>query len=260
MSEIKKSVKTIQSVHRALDILEFLVGSGDGQKLSLITEHCGLNKTTAFHIIKTLESRGYLEQSPDSLRYKTGGKLFEIAMSAYRNINLNQICQPHLEQLLDRFNETAGVYHYTKVDGVMRALCIHYMESTHPVKVSLSIGRRLPLFCTAVGRMYLSALKGELLKQTLISESMEHFTDATTTDRDTLCRKLKEARGESYCIEREEYEEGVVNVAVPIYKYSGRVIASICITIPAQRAEQGRLEEMVSAMKPISRELSSLPL
>ena len=75
MDNLEKNVKTIQSVHRALDILEFAVFSGNGQKLSTITEHCHLNKTTAFHLIKTLEARGYLEQSPDTLSYKTGGKV-----------------------------------------------------------------------------------------------------------------------------------------------------------------------------------------
>ena len=74
MDNLEKNVKTIQSVHRALDILEFAVFSGNGQKLSTITEHCHLNKTTAFHLIKTLEARGYLEQSPDTLSYKTGGR------------------------------------------------------------------------------------------------------------------------------------------------------------------------------------------
>lgn len=55
-----KPVKTIQSVHRALDILEFLVEKGDGQRLSSIADYCHLNKTTAFHLLKTLETRGYI--------------------------------------------------------------------------------------------------------------------------------------------------------------------------------------------------------
>ena len=108
MDNLEKNVKTIQSVHRALDILEFAVFSGNGQKLSTITEHCHLNKTTAFHLIKTLEARGYLEQSPDTLSYKTGGKVFELASKAYQNINLTTICQPYLEQLVSEFNETVG--------------------------------------------------------------------------------------------------------------------------------------------------------
>ena len=73
MDNLEKNVKTIQSVHRALDILEFAVFSGNGQKLSTITEHCHLNKTTAFHLIKTLEAREmyklkYLHRSPSSLQ------------------------------------------------------------------------------------------------------------------------------------------------------------------------------------------------
>ena len=257
MEQTQKNVKTIQSVHRALDILEFLIFSGDGQRLSAITEHCGLNKTTAFHLIKTLEARGYLEQSPDSLSYKTGGKVFELALKAYQNINLTQICQPYLEQLSDQFNETAGVFHYSKIDGRMQTLCTSYLESTHPVKVSVTLGKWLPLSSTAVGRLYLSCLPDDVLEETL---QQEHYSPASEKERKHLYEQIAEAKKKGYCIEREEYEEGVVNLAVPIYKYSGRAIASICITMPSQRADQNRLQEMISAMKPISKAISALPL
>lgn len=257
MEQEQKNVKTIQSVHRALDILEFLIFSGDGQRLSAITDHCGLNKTTAFHLIKTLEARGYLEQSPDSLSYKTGGKVFELALKAYQNINLTQICQPYLEQLSSQFNETVGVFHYSKIDGRMQTLCTSYVESTHPVKVSVTLGKWLPLACTAVGRLYLSCLSPESLEEAL---QLENYIPATEDDRKKLYVKLADAKRHGYSIEREEYEEGVVNLAVPINKYSGRAIASICITMPSQRASQNRLKEMAAAMKPISRAVSALPL
>lgn len=257
MDNLEKNVKTIQSVHRALDILEFLISSGDGQRLSSITEHCDLNKTTAFHLIKTLESRGYLEQSPDSLYYKTGGKVFELALKAYQNINLTQICQPYLEQLADQFNETVGVFHYSKIDGRMQTLCTSYVESTHPVKVSVSLGKWLPLSCTAVGRVYLSCLSKSAFEEAL---HLENHSPTDENDCMKLYDEVAKVKKQRFCIEREEYEEGVVNLAVPIYKYSGRAIASICITMPSQRAGQNRIKEMVAAMKPISKEISALPL
>ena len=76
--------KRIQSLDRALDIVELLIETGDGVKLSEIAAATGLNKTTAFHLIKTLEDRGYVEQSPDTLKYKTGYKMFENASRLYR--------------------------------------------------------------------------------------------------------------------------------------------------------------------------------
>lgn len=257
MENIEKNVKTIQSVHRALDILEFVVFSGNGQKLTTITEHCGLNKTTAFHLIKTLETRGYLEQSPDTLSYKTGGKVFEVASKAYQNINLTTICQPYLEQLASHFNETVGVYHYSKINGLTQVLCTSYVESTQPVRVSVTVGKWLPLLHTAAGYIFLSSLSTDMLKEILFSEGHELLSDSEFC---SLAKDLQNIHTSGYCIESEEYDDGVVNIAVPIYKYTGRPIAAICMSMPVQRAKKETLDEVISKMKSISREISSLPL
>jgi len=257
---MEKQVKNIQSVHRALDILEYVINSGDGKKLSEITEHCGLNKTTAFHIIKTLEGRGYIEQSPDSLKYKTGGKLFTLSHNAYQKVNLNQICQPHMERLVQAFNESVCLYHYARIDQRIEGLCIYYLDSDNPVRISVSIGRWVPLYCTAVGKLYLSGLREDRLTEELATQSFESLTQHTVRTCDELREQLVSVRRQGCCVEREEYEEGVVNIAVPIYKYSGRVIAAICITLPTQRATQELVQSMQEMMLPMSRELSALPL
>lgn len=259
MENEEKKVKNIQSIHRALDILEFLVDSGDGKKLSEITEHCGLNKTTAFHLIKTLEARNYIEQSPDSLKYKTGGKLFSMGLTAYKNINLNKIFQPYMEQLLNRFNETVSLYHYCRMSSGMKGLCISFMESDNPVHVSVSVGKQIPLARTAAGKLYLSALTEERLAETLGQEEADP-SSSPLPEPEILKNQLDRIRQDRYCIERGEYEDGVVNIAVPVYKYSGRVMAAICISIPEQRASDELLNDMCRAMLPISEELSSLSL
>lgn len=257
MSKEIKTIKTIQSVHRALDILEYLVTKGDGEKLAAIAENCGLNKTTAFHLIKTLELRGYLEQSPDSLYYKTGGKMFELSLKAYQNINLNVYCQPYMEKLVEEFNETVGLYHFAKINGHTQSLCTLCMESTLPVKVSFTLGKWTPLSCTAYGKLYLSRLNGQALEDAL---AQDECPEPLRPARDILNLQFSEARKNSYVIEREEYEEGVVNIAVPIYKYTGRVIAALCTAVPVQRAENSRLENIVRVMRKMSAELSAIPL
>ncbi len=253
MANEKKEPKNIQSVHRALDILEYLIESGDGRKLSEIAESCGLNTTTAFHIIKTLESRNYIEQSPDSLKYKTGGKMFSLSLKTYRNVNLTRLFQPYIEQLSHSFGETVSLFHYCKIASGMKGLCVYALESENPVHVSVSIGKLVPLSNTAVGKLYLSALSEENLTETLASE----LEDPSLPE---LRRQISDVGLKQYCVEFGEYEKDIINVAVPIYKYSGRVVASICISIPIHRAKEDRISEMVKAMLPISKELSALPL
>lgn len=83
-------VKTIQSVDRALDILECLCLK-NSYKLGDLAEACSLNKTTAFHILKTFEARGYVEKSYDTQVYKLGWKGFELFAGLYQNIDVKPI-------------------------------------------------------------------------------------------------------------------------------------------------------------------------
>lgn len=258
METEKKQTKNIQSIHKALDILEFLVQSGDGQKLSTIASHCGLNKTTAFHIVKTLEARGYIEQSPDSLKYKSGGALFALGTSLYKNVNLTPICKPYMEQLYSAFHETVSLYHYSRLGNSKQALCVYFIESDYPVRATVSVGKWQPLYCTAVGKLYLAALSKDALGKALADTPIEALTPHTVNSREALEAQLREIKSNTVCMEREEAEEGVVNIAVPIFKYSGRVLCAICVTIPIQRATEGRLQEISAAMLPVSQALSAL--
>ncbi|MCI8453110.1 MAG: IclR family transcriptional regulator [Lachnospiraceae bacterium] len=261
MENGKKSPQTIQSIQRSLDILEFLVEHGSGQKLVSIAEACGLNKATAFHIIKTLELRGYIEQSPDSLKYKLGGKLFELATKSYQRIDMNKICEPYMAEFIDRFNETIAVYNYAAIHGEMKALCTDFKESSLPVRVLLSTGKWLRLYASAPGRLYLSAYDDRRLDEYFDALGpLEKITAQTITQRTVLLEKIAACRQDRYCVEQEEYEPGVVNLAVPIYKYSGRVIASLCVTLPSQRAEAARLQQMAEFLLPASKELSDMDL
>ncbi|MCI8511717.1 MAG: IclR family transcriptional regulator [Lachnospiraceae bacterium] len=261
MENEKKSPQTIQSIQRSLDILEFLVEHGSGQKLAAIAKACGLNKATAFHIIKTLELRGYIEQSPDSLKYKLGGKLFELATKSYQRIDINQICEPYMAEFIGRFNETIAVYNFAAIHGEMKALCTDFKESSLPVRVLLATGKWLRLYASAPGRLYLSAYAGKRLDEYFDSLGpLEAFTAQTLTQRPALLEKITACKKDGYCIEREEYEPGVVNLAVPIYKYSGRVLASLCVTLPGQRAEDARLQQMLEFLLPVSKELSDMDL
>lgn len=183
--------------------------------------------------------------------------MFELSLKAYQNVNLNIFCQPYMERLVDQFNESVGLYHYAKINGHTQALCTSYLDSTLPVKVSFSLGKWTPLCCTAYGKMYLSCLTGDAL------------TDAITNDQcpsnlmpslDKLEQQISLARQNSYIIEYEEYEDGVVNIAVPITKYTGRIIASLCVALPVQRATKEHINAIVTKMKQMSKELSAIPL
>ena len=259
MQNEEQKVKTIQSVHRALDILEFLVDSGNGFSLSTIAEHCKLNKTTAFHLLKTLENRGYVAQSFDTQFYKVGWKCYDLTSSLYDNQNVVQAGRPYMEQLLKEFNETVLLCHCTSMGHQTMGFCLCQLESTIPLHTSHPIGSRLPLYCTAQGKAYMTGLSEENLDRTLDELEFTPYTENTITDKDILKEQIAQIRRQGYCIEREEFQTGVCTLAVPVTKYTGRIIFSLVISMPTQRATDERLENMIRIMLPMAKELSRFP-
>lgn len=254
----EKAPKTIQSVNRALDILEFILESGNGYPLATISEKCGLNKTTAFHLLKTLENRGYIEQSFDTHFYKSGWKLYSIATSAFENQNIVKIGKPYMEKLFQEFNETVLLCYCGKVQDRHRGICFCQLESTNPLHTTLPVGSILPLHCTSVGKTYLMNLPKNFLDQAL-NRKLESYTNRTITDPDVLRTQLFQIKKQGYCIEMGEYQEHVCTLAVPVIKYTGRTIFSLVISMPEQRAQKERLDKMITAMLPMAKELSAMP-
>lgn len=258
METEKKSPKTIQSVQRALDILEFITEGGDGYPLSKIADACGLNKTTTFHLLKTLESRGYVEQSFDTQFYKDGWKLYALSSSAFNNQNIVQAGRPFLMRLFQEFNETALLCYCGSVNGRYMSMCFCQLESTNPLHTTMSVGTFAPLHCTAAGKTYLIGLSKEMLDLEL-NQELTAYTPHTITDPDLLRADIEKIRQQGYCIEREEYQEGVCTVAVPVFKYTGRTIFSLVLSMPVQRAADERLNLMLERMIPMAKELSKMP-
>ena len=256
----QKIAKTIQSVHRALDIWEFLIDSGNGFTLSTIAEKCGLNKTTAFHLLKTLESRGYVEQSFDTQFYKIGWKSYEISTKIFDTGIFLQAGKPYLEQLSDEFNETSFLCQYCKIDGHYESLCQYQIESSNPLHTIAPIGTRMPLHCTAAGKIYLTGLCEDMFDKVFGEGALIAFTENTITDKSILHKQVSKIKKDGFCIEREEFQTGVCTIAVPVVKYTGRIIFSLVMSMPTQRATEERLAKMVEIMKPMAKSLSNLPL
>lgn len=254
----EKQVKNIQSVHRAFEIWEYIIEGGAGYRLSEIAEHCNLNKTTTYHLLKTLESRGYVEKNFDTQNYKMGWKSFDVASQIYDNQNVVQLGRPYLEKLFQEFNETVLLCYCGWVKNCYMGTCFCQFESTNPLHTSIPVGTHLPLHCTAQGKLYLSNLSDNMLEKHFETLDMKAFTPYTITSKERLKEQLKDLKKKGYCIEREEYQEGVCTIAVPVLKYTGRVVSSIVVSLPVQRASEEYLQKIKDRMIPMSKELSNM--
>ena len=256
----ERQVKIIQSVNRALEILEFLMDAGDGFPLATIADKFNLNKTTTYHLLKTLESRGYVDQSFDTKFYKPGWKIYDIASKTWGNQTLVKAGKPYLEVLNKMFDETVLLCYSGMMNKKIEGICFCEIESSNPLRTSCPPGTILPLYCTSQGIEYLTGLAPDKYEEATKTIEFIPYTRNTILDLVTLRERVAQAKHDGFCIEREEFQEGVCTVAVPVFKYTGRVLFSLVISMPTQRATNKRFEEMIAAMKPMAEELSRVSL
>ena len=251
-------VKTIQSVDRALDILECLCLK-NSYKLGDLAEACSLNKTTAFHILKTFEARGYVEKSYDTQVYKLGWKGFELFAGLYQNIDVKPIIIPYMDRLRDLTDETVTLNYFAKIDNYYTSINFIQLESSQSLKYSSKIGEHSPIHCTAAGKVRFLGYSKSMLEEQLQNTPFDPYTEHTVTDPEAFLAQLDEVRQNGYCIEKEEYLPGICSVAVPMFKYTGRVIYALSVNVPSLRASDDRLKEIAAIMMEVLSSATTCP-
>lgn len=220
-------VQIVKSVIKALDILEVLSNKGE-QGVSEIARQLTLDRSTTFRIISTLKSKGYLCQNPENKKYSNSFKLFEMGNHVVHNMGLKKEAFPFLRDLAEKTHEAVNI----AVRHDKSVIYIDKIESNSTIKVDLNIGRRVPLYCTGLGKIFLAFLPEDAVKALLSPEPFKQFTPQTLTDLKSIRSELILIRSQGYALDNEEYVEGLLCIAAPVFGYKGDLIASISVALP----------------------------
>lgn len=225
---------TVKSIVKAFDILELL----DKRRelgITEISEELKMDKSTVYRLIATIKEKGYVSQNPSNNKYSNSFKLFEMGNNVVERLGLRRLAQPYLEQLARITNETVNL----AVMYDANIIYIDKIESPATIKVDLSVGKKLPVYCTGLGKVMLAYMPEEKVMRILEDVKIEMHTNKTVQDIQALFRQLIEIREKKYAIDDEEYVEGLKCVAAPIFNYYGDVIAAISVAVPKYRYEAG---------------------
>lgn len=190
-----------------------------------------IQKTSAFRILSTLESRGYVVKDGQDRTYLPGPKLVALSAAFLSGLKIIQYARPVLEAVHAELGETVNL-------GVLnghRVLYIDMLESPQGLRMAAQVGSQDSLHCTALGKAILSCLSPEELKRLLTGYDWERRTRRTITTIDALERDLARIRHRGYAIDDDENELGARCVGVPIRGSSGRPIAALSVSGPASR-------------------------
>lgn len=214
----------------ALDImLEFERGEPE-LRVSDLARRLGVTRNKAFRLVKTLESRGFLQRVGD--HYRVGIRLLALGKLAAQPIEVLQAAaHPEMEALAKETGETV----YVLVPDGSEAVCVATIESTHYLRISVAVGLRRPLHAGAGQKMLLAGFDDQRLAQVL-KRMGPAFTESTITDRADLLRELKEIRERGYSLSLGEVDSDAGAVAAPIYDYSGEMVAAIVVGGAMSRA------------------------
>lgn len=248
-----KERRTIQSVERALDLLDVLAQAGGELPLNEIARQTGLNVSTCHHLLSTLAHRGYVGQNPRGRSYFLGTRILELSSIRLRQFNLVDVAMPELRRLNA---ETQESVHLAVMQG-HDLTTLAKLDSPRPVRVGTDgISKSDAAHATATGKAILAWLPEQEIARILAAKGLKRFTDKTICDADALMEDLRHVRRNGYAVDREEFQPGVVCIGAAIRDHLGAVIGAISCSMPEQRAHDDSFEAVKAALRHSALDLS----
>jgi len=196
---------------------------------------CGLTRAAARRYLITLEYLGYV--TSERKMYALTPKVLRLGQSYMHSARLPRIVQPELHKLAFGLKEasSAGVLEGADV------ICIAANSAGRVVSSTLQPGSRVPAYCTANGRVLLSALSQNEVDTWIAKQTLAPLTTSTITSPERLRQEIARARSQGYAAVDQEFEPGLRTISVPLKSYRGEVLAAINVSVHAARVSMDQL-------------------
>jgi IclR family pca regulon transcriptional regulator len=242
----------IQSVSRALGILELFGEQRPALTTSEIATLTGLNRATAYRFCHTLLDLGYLEDI-EGRTFRPGLKAVSLAQAALSSRELPELALPYLRALRAATGETVNM---ALLDGA-DVVYVSRLLSNNLLALRLFVGSRLPAYASSLGRAMLAFLPEAELTALLGERALEPITEHTITDRRRLLAELGRIRSRGYAINDQELVIGIRGIAAPVFGVSGRPVAAVNLSI-ARPLEDTEIEDLGAQVAETAKAISAL--
>jgi len=251
-----KGGKVIQSVQRAIDIIECFDGVDIELSLSQISQRLGLNKSTVHGILNTLHNNDYICQNSDG-KYLLGQALFnkgQLARPTTHKLYVD-VAKPYMQALCDKYKVTSNLFIMEK--GL--PIVLHQILPNNNIYIIHHVSDNDPLYCTASGKIALAYFQPDALETYLAQTELAPTSSFTITTKDALRISLQEILDLGYSYEKEELGEGVSAISVPVFNKDGNTpfgaISITGVTFHIVRNFQAMVADIKQASKKIAQEL-----
>ncbi|HEY0222890.1 MAG TPA: IclR family transcriptional regulator [Pseudolabrys sp.] len=248
----KSDRHSIQSVDRALFLLETIAEAGGEATLTDLATRTGLNISTCHHLLATLIKRGFAAKVQGRRLYALGPRILYLSHACLQ-VDLPRRAMPYLETVNRVTGETvhlAGLHGDTVVTLAVR-------EARHAVRVDTGkIGKSEAPHATSIGKAILAWLPEDEMRR-ILAPGMKRFTEHTITEFPALLESLRVVRRNGFAIDREEHLPGVICVGAAIRDQAGTVIGALSASTPTMRASEDHVALMRDEICAAARSLSA---
>jgi DNA-binding IclR family transcriptional regulator len=221
----------INSILRASNILRYFLGEKTHFKIGELARQLELDRSTTYRILLSLEKCGFVEKDGKKGEYSLGMTVFEIGNTYLRRMDFIQISKPIMTDLALKVQETVNL----AVLSDTEIIYVDKVDSPRTLGVMSKIGKRAPVYCTALGKVLLAHQPKDELSRIIGEIKLKPFTKNTITSKKKLTEELKEIRKRGYALDRREREEDVECIGAPIRNHLGNVIAALSISGPQRK-------------------------
>jgi DNA-binding IclR family transcriptional regulator len=252
MTESQGRRKGILVLHKALDILETIREGRSGFTLADLARALDLPKPTAYRIVATMETRGYIARNKSG-HYQMTRKISDMWLSESDEEVLLRAAKPVMQQLVESCRETVNL-------GVLDAaevVVVSMVESPQSIRMTSKVGNRRYLHSTALGKVLLSGLPEKEVQRLIRIQGLPRLTPRTLVSQQSLAKELERVRKQGYALDNEENEPDGRCIGAGIVDKGGRIAAGLSISAPTFRMDMARVKSLAGELRDACRDISN---
>jgi DNA-binding IclR family transcriptional regulator len=230
---------------RLFSLLELIASKDQLFTLQGLVEETGMAKPTLHRMLQQLEGAGLLVRENNGRHYGIGARLRRMAESLLLNDTHHGARHAVLRDLVDELGESCNL---TSMSG-NEIVYLDRVETPEPLRFTLHPGSRVPVHCSASGKMILSQLAPAQRRRLLEAAPLKQYTPKTVTDVDRIEDDLKRVRRDGYAIDDEEFLPGLVCAAVLVPSTAGVSNLAIAVQAPVMRLTPDKALKLLPALR-----------
>lgn len=219
-------MKTNRSVERAMSILMYVCQGDSPMGLTDISRGAGLDKATTLRLLNTLANVDLVRQQADDRNYVPGGGIYNFWPNEVR-----KICRPHMQTLLNQTQETICLV----VPRGKQRVCIDVIEPDRELRIVAPIGRAVPVYAGAAGRVFMAQKTDAQVQEILSGCDLSALTGKSITDRDIYCEQLEGVRASGCAHSIDEVTLDTSAIAAPVFDGLKNTVAAVVVRGPGSR-------------------------